>query len=376
MSSTTVRQILPGLPVPGRGIEGAEFPLTHLIDGLDNPRRVVISLLSRWNNKEDLRDTAKRIQRYGKLGSIPLLNDVERDRQCDPIDLVMIVAGLIWPGLETWRKVKGERSHTLLLDLWWGPDGMYPGAAILRDGVLHFVHMDRETDQFWHSEWMEWQQENWQGPVLHHAIQFIRKDHTDTASPIIQKISAHPRSKRGCVIWSSASGMNLRAHRVDLAKGKAFLTPLCEGFRVGSIPEAPLPLRVEMVKMAAFQNWIEGLEVPEEIRATPPIFSVMNIQKPAKRAWGGREVAAGGQNHAEQTPLFPEEVAASETPNPLLVKEFGEGITSKTDPARIAAMHQTAKESLLRATASMQPAKIDHWRSVLNEIEKANNRQA
>ena len=359
----------------GFGITEPTFPLSHLFDGVDLPKRVVLSLLARHNNQEDLRDVSKRILRYGKQGACPVPGEMERDLPCDPIDLVMVIAGLIWPGLGAWRDVKrGENSHYLLLDFWWGEDGIRPGAVLLVDGIFHFIHLDRDTESIFDSGWMKWQKANWQGPVIHHAIQLLGQDPDNKQSPIIRKIVNRTGHRGGCVLWPSTRGMDLRPFRVDVGGQHAIMRPVGEGFRVGSLPGIPLPLRNEMVRMESFWRWLEGLDIPEDMRATPSPFTFLKPEMKQKRPCGSRGEEQAKRKAPEQTPLFAEEELPQPDENPLLVSVFGEGITAKTDPERIATMLQTAKEGLMRATTAMSPAKIEHWRAVLREVEAGINK--
>lgn len=357
-------------PAVGNGITDAKFPLATFVNDLPSMRRISMVLWSRWNNQEDLRDITKRMVRYFGKESVPTRKDWSRDSAGDAIDLVVTVAGILWPGLSVWQasRVGKGGEYPGMIDLWWGTWGHAPGAVILNKGVIHLVHMDADTEEMMESKWVQYIRQNWRGHVLHHAIQVQGDDPTGDESQIVNKL-AKGGNRGGCILWPTSKGLDLRPWRADIGGFQLLTSPLGEGFRVGTLSSVALSIRKEMRKISTFWEWLDGMKVPDHSQVLTPQNSHFELQRPSQPKWG-KSGAKKNQDHApEQTPLFEEVLAPSDDITTPASREFGERITPEVGIERLVAMRDAAKSGLVQANISQSRKKIEYWTEILTEIQ-------
>lgn len=350
---------------PSAGGNGIEMPLITLANEVGSLRRPTLYVWARRSDKEQSRDIRKRVIRCLGAGVIPAHGEANRDLPLEPLDLVLTVAGMIWPGMAAWKEL--GRTSQLVVDFWWGWDGRAPGAAVIRDGVLHLVFLDRDADQLARGDWAMWAASNWKGPVLHHGIQLLSEDEPGQIT-LVEELRKKA-SQGGCILWPSQGGKAIRPFRVDYAGQHALLRPVGEGIRLCAARGASLEMRVELLAMGTFFDWLRGMVVPDGARGLPPSGTFLETPM-AKKRWGGKQGATRGQRDAGfQQPLL-EEVLNSGSDEPSSVeREFGIKLSEELGPARIRELLATAEQELMRAYRTGNRPKADHWRQVLNEIE-------
>jgi len=371
LTSTTpvnggARSIRAHRAAPGVGIADIQFPTALLARDMAGIRRMTLMIWARLNAKEDQRDSAKRVSRYLDRDLIP--RPGAGDFPLEPVDLVLTVAGMIWPGLERWRQVRSSlEGQDLMIDWWWGHWGQTPGAVVLRDGVLHLIHMDRDTDAAMKSQWMRWAAK-WGGPVLHHAIQVLGEDPAGEQSVILNRLGKKG-GRSGCMIWPSTAGLDLRPWRADLAGTEVVLRSVGEGVRLATTPGVPLSVWSEMKQIEGFSAWMDSLEIPKEARVSTPLSMHLELEIQASSGLGKSWAKKKPETQAGLTPLFEEAVEAPVGPMSPVEKEFGIKLGPDVAPERIAAMLSTAKSELVRHTLTHNRAKADYWREITTALE-------
>lgn len=361
------RVIRPRVPAPGIGIAEINFPAGILVRELPMLRRMTLYFWSRLRDGERQPATSTRNIRYIPKEAIP--RPGIGDHPLEPVDLVLTVAGLIWPGLGRWREVRGSYSpQEMMFDWWWGHWGNTPGAVVIRDGILHMVHMDRDTDSAMRCYWMRWANKNWNGPVLHHAIQVLGEDPTAEASQILHRLGQRG-GRSTCILWPSMGGLDLRPFRADLAKSEAVLRPVSDGIRVATTLGVPLSMSAEMVHAGAFTSWVDSLVVPAESRGAAPEITFLELEKAKKEVLSRVYAKPQAGPQPEQTPLFEDAVASTPEPESPLEKEFGVKAGADVEPARVQAMLNTAKSELMRAKLAHNRPKADYWLGITTILE-------
>lgn len=357
---------------PGIGLVDAQYPLAEFVRGLPHARRIGQLLWSRLTDEEDLRDVARRVRRQLGPEAIPG-SDRRRDEELQHVDMVMMVAGILWPGLKAWRELRPRDG--IMADVWWGTWGARPGAAIFRDGVLHLVGMDSDAPNLLASVWAKWASLNWRGPVLYHGIQEVGRELVET-SALVETLAKHANgAHQGCVLWTT-TGYDARPWRADISGGKVLIQHLGDTFKVASRGTKGFEIKSEWPRITEFWTWLRELQAPAEELARMPKIQYL---EPALMDTATR-VKQGSKKRTppppDQVPLLEEAVDPQTPAKSLAEAEFGERPTANLPIERLAAMLELAKRNKKRAMLSLNRRQEAHWTQVLNEVEAAMSEKA
>lgn len=348
---------------PGLGILDPETPLRELADLVPDMRRVVVAFWSRLHDEEQTQAGMRRARRMFEE-QIPNARQYDFDAPLEPIDLVMMVAGMIFPGIRRWRTERP--SDEALLDVWWGTWGLRPGAAIVRDGVLHLIGMDGDLNLA-SNPWMKWAGRNWRGPILLHGIQPIGAEEGAQSQLLRHQAQQAKSGQAGCILWTSNTTA-IRPWRADLAGGDALIRPIAPPLVVAGLPPKSLSLAKAFDACnRGFWSWLRALETPgfQGGRVPQMQVAIVDAMETQTRV---KAVKAPAPQGAVPVPLL-EEVVSSPVGRTPAEEQFGERPTTGTPKPRLEAMRTTAKRSLLAARTASNSRLEAVWIAVLEEIE-------
>ena len=347
---------------------GLSLTYSHLADFGRNVaflRRMTLALWARRSDTESVKLIHRRVTRT--LGKWPIegRRSEVRDPLCDPLDVVLTVAGILWPGLDLWDRMRARDE--VLADVWWSRWGELPGAAILRDGVLHLVYLDRDADRMGKCEWAQWADNNWTGLILHHGIQWTGEEGVDD-SVLVARLRRQTL-RGGCLLWTTRDGSELQPWRVDFAGAEILLRSMSGVIQIAAAPGSPLSLRTQMARLGDFWTWLRHMEVPQGMRGLVPGFIRLNSPLSLKVKGVKKASKKRQENQGATQARLNEVLIAPEVPETVAEREFGIKFNANLAPERIQQMVKTASSELRRALVSQNRPKSERWRGILQEVE-------
>lgn len=117
-------------------------------------------------------------------------------------------------------------------------------------------------------------------------------------------------------------------------------------------------------------TWLKAMEVPPEMRVTPPQMSFFQAPLAKKKREGGGKANRGRATGVEERPLLEEVFSDPQYQNSAVMREFGVVLTADLSPARIRDFMSAAERELKRAFLAKNQPSITRWQGVITELEQ------